>query len=64
MGAFAALLLVWSVALSGHLRPGQCNALDLGCALCAAVSFVLFELRMYAWRRANRMVPFPWRMNR
>jgi sterol desaturase/sphingolipid hydroxylase (fatty acid hydroxylase superfamily) len=64
VGAAAAPLLVLSVELAAANGLGLCHALDLGWPLCAAVTFVLFDLWMYAWHRANHRVPFLWRFHR
>ncbi len=46
------------------LDPGGLNQPALGWAACAALTFVLFDLWMYAWHRANHRVPFLWRFHR
>jgi sterol desaturase/sphingolipid hydroxylase (fatty acid hydroxylase superfamily) len=64
VGALAAPLLVVSVTLADSRGWGLCNLMDLGWWPCALVSFVLFDLWMYAWHRANHEIPFLWRFHR
>jgi sterol desaturase/sphingolipid hydroxylase (fatty acid hydroxylase superfamily) len=64
VGAVAAPLLVLSVEYAASHKLGLCPALELGWPVCAALTFVLFDLWMYAWHRANHRVPFLWRFHR
>ena len=63
-GAIAAPLLVWSVRFAETHGLGLCHRLDIGWPVCAALTFVLFDLWMYAWHRANHRIPFLWRFHR
>jgi sterol desaturase/sphingolipid hydroxylase (fatty acid hydroxylase superfamily) len=63
-GAIMAPLLVLSVEFAAANDLGLCNALNLPWPLCALATFVLFDLWMYAWHRANHVVPFLWRFHR
>ncbi len=64
VGAAAAPLLVLSVELAAANGIGLCPALGLGWPACAALTFVLFDLWMYAWHRANHRIPVLWRLHR
>jgi sterol desaturase/sphingolipid hydroxylase (fatty acid hydroxylase superfamily) len=64
VGAVAAPLLVLATELSATHGIGLCHGLGLGWAGCALVTFVLFDLWMYAWHRMNHEVPFLWRFHR
>ncbi|WP_295879981.1 sterol desaturase family protein [uncultured Thiohalocapsa sp.] len=64
VAAVAAPLLVLSVEYAAARDLGLCHALGLGWPACAALTFVLFDLWMYAWHRANHQVPFLWRFHR
>jgi sterol desaturase/sphingolipid hydroxylase (fatty acid hydroxylase superfamily) len=63
-GAAAAPLLVASVQLAETQGFGLCRSVELGWPLCALLSFLLFDLWMYTWHRANHEVPFLWRFHR
>jgi sterol desaturase/sphingolipid hydroxylase (fatty acid hydroxylase superfamily) len=67
-GAIMAPLLVASVQFAETNGLGLCHAPAPGWApgwvMCAATTFVLFDLWMYAWHRANHRVPFLWRFHR
>ncbi len=64
IGALVAPLLVASVGLAEARGWGLCHMADLGWIGCALLTFVLFDLWMYAWHRANHEVPFLWRFHR
>lgn len=64
VAAMAAPLLVLSVEYAAAHDLGLCHALGLGWPACAALTFVLFDLWMYAWHRANHQMPFLWRFHR
>ena len=64
VGAAAAPLLVLSVELAAANGLGLCPVLGLGWPACAALTFVLFDLWMYAWHRANHRIPVLWRLHR
>jgi sterol desaturase/sphingolipid hydroxylase (fatty acid hydroxylase superfamily) len=64
VGAVAAPLMVAAVGLAEARGWGLCNIADLGWAGCALATFVLFDLWMYAWHRANHEIPFLWRFHR
>jgi sterol desaturase/sphingolipid hydroxylase (fatty acid hydroxylase superfamily) len=64
VGALAAPLLVASVMLAETHGWGLCHVADLNWPACALVSFILFDLWMYAWHRANHEIPFLWRFHR
>ncbi|NEX18998.1 sterol desaturase family protein [Thiorhodococcus mannitoliphagus] len=64
VGALLAPLLSGATQLSAHLGLGLCHWVDapgLGCGLAA---FILFDLWMYAWHRANHRIPSLWRLHR
>jgi len=64
LGALMAPLLLWSTSLAAEHGIGLCNMGELHPAICAVVAFVLFDLWMYAWHRANHEIPFLWRFHR
>ena len=64
VGAAAAPLLVLSVELASANGLGLCPMLGLGWPGCAVVTFVLFDLWMYIWHRANHRIPVLWRLHR
>lgn len=64
VGAVLAPLWMGATQLGEQLGIGLCHWLDgpgLGCALAA---FLLFDLWMYAWHRANHRIPLLWRLHR
>ncbi|MGB5737255.1 MAG: sterol desaturase family protein [Thiohalocapsa sp.] len=66
-GAFGALmapLLLLSTQLASDQGIGLVIWLDLHPVARALVSFVLFDLWMYSWHRANHEFPFLWRFHR
>lgn len=64
LGALMAPLVVLSTRLAAEHGIGLCNLVDLHPAACAVMAFLLFDLWMYAWHRANHLVPFLWRFHR
>jgi sterol desaturase/sphingolipid hydroxylase (fatty acid hydroxylase superfamily) len=64
VGALTAPLLVLATELSAASGIGLCHGLGLGWAGCALLTFVLFDLWMYAWHRLNHEVPLLWRLHR
>jgi sterol desaturase/sphingolipid hydroxylase (fatty acid hydroxylase superfamily) len=71
VSALAAPLLVLSVRFAEARGIGLCHMPGLeteqsswGWAACALATFVLFDLWMYAWHRANHRVPVLWRFHR
>ena len=64
LGALMAPLLLLSTQFAAERGIGLCNWIDIHPAACAVVTFVLFDLWMYAWHRANHEIPFLWRFHR
>lgn len=64
VGALTAPLLVLATDLSAASGIGLCHGLGLGWAGCALLTFVLFDLWMYAWHRLNHELPLLWRLHR
>ena len=64
VGAALAPLVPVALSFGSEQGWGLCPRLDLGGLGCAAISFLLFDLWMYAWHRANHRVPFLWRLHR
>jgi sterol desaturase/sphingolipid hydroxylase (fatty acid hydroxylase superfamily) len=62
-GALMAPLTVLAIALAERQGIGLCNVLDAQPVVCASVAFVLFDLWMYAWHRANHEIPLLWRFH-
>lgn len=64
VGALMAPLLLLSTQFAAEQGIGLCHWIDGHPAVCAVVTFVLFDLWMYAWHRANHEIPFLWRFHR
>ena len=64
VGAALAPLLLWAFHLGNTQGWGLCLRLGLGGLGSALASFLLFDLWMYAWHRANHQIPFLWRFHR
>lgn len=64
VGALMTPLLVWSVQLATRHDVGLCNMLAIYPAACGLLTFVLFDLWIYAWHRMNHQAPFLWRFHR
>lgn len=64
VGAALAPLVLWAFRFGSEQGWGLCPRLDLGGLGCALIGFLLFDLWMYAWHRANHRVPFLWRFHR
>ncbi|NEV64741.1 sterol desaturase family protein [Thiorhodococcus minor] len=64
VGAVLAPLWIGATQLSAQLGIGLCHWLDGLGAGCALAAFVLFDLWMYAWHRANHRISFLWRFHR
>ena len=64
VGALMAPLLLLSTQFAAEQGIGLCNWVDAHPAVCAVATFVLFDLWMYAWHRANHEIPFLWRFHR
>lgn len=63
VAAATAPLLVLAVQFAQARDLGLCPALGLGGPICGLLTFVLFDLWMYAWHRANHRVPLLWRLH-
>ena len=57
-------LIVWALAWSEARSFGLLRLLSLNAAMETALAFLLFDLWMYGWHRANHAVPFLWRFHR
>lgn len=64
VGAALAPLLIAAASLAQAQGLGLCHWLGLHGALCALMSFLLFDLWMYVWHRANHELPLLWRFHR
>lgn len=64
VGAALTPLLLLSAELAESRGWGLCHLLGLGGPVCGALAFVLFDLWMYAWHRANHQAPLLWRLHR
>ncbi|MGB5833285.1 MAG: sterol desaturase family protein [Thiohalocapsa sp.] len=64
LGALLAPLVVLSTKLAAEQGIGLCNLIDAHPAVCGVVTFLLFDLWMYAWHRANHEIAFLWRFHR
>ncbi|WP_295583602.1 sterol desaturase family protein [uncultured Lamprocystis sp.] len=64
VGAALAPLLLGAMSFGSAQGWGLCPRLDLGGLGGALISFVLFDLWMYGWHRANHRIPFLWRFHR
>lgn len=64
VNAAASPLLLAATQLAAERGWGLCQVLDLGGLACAIIAFVLFDLWMYAWHRANHEFPLLWRFHR
>ncbi|MGD8207090.1 MAG: sterol desaturase family protein, partial [Thiohalocapsa sp.] len=64
IGAAMAPLLALATRLAAEHGIGLCNAVEAPTIACGVVTFVLFDLWMYAWHRANHRIPFLWRFHR
>jgi sterol desaturase/sphingolipid hydroxylase (fatty acid hydroxylase superfamily) len=64
LGALMAPLILLSVQFAADHGIGLCNAAPMHPALCGLLAFVLFDLWMYAWHRANHEISFLWRFHR
>lgn len=64
VGAVLSPLLLIATERAAELGLGLCHWLDLGGLAGGIVAFVLFDLWMYGWHRANHRVPLLWRFHR
>lgn len=64
VGAAMAPATLMATERAAELDLGLCHWLDLGALGCVLLAFVLFDLWMYAWHRANHRVPLLWRFHR
>lgn len=64
VGAALAPLLIGAASLAQAQGLGLCHWLGLDGALCAILTFLLFDLWMYVWHRANHELPLLWRFHR
>lgn len=64
LGALMAPLLLFSIRFAAEHNIGLCHRIDSQPIFCAVLAFILFDLWMYAWHRANHEVGFLWRFHR
>ncbi len=64
VGVLMTPLLSWSVQLAARHDLGRCNPIAIHPVACGVLTFVLFDLWMYAWHRMNHRIPFLWRFHR
>lgn len=64
VGAALAPLAQQAIDLANTQAWGLCNQPGLGGLGCALTGFVLFDLWMYLWHRANHQIRFLWRLHR
>lgn len=64
VGAAFTPLLLLATEVSAERGWGLCHLFGLSGLPCAVLAFVLFDLWMYAWHRANHELAFLWRFHR
>jgi len=63
IGILMTPLVLWSVRLAARHDLGLCNLIAIYPVACGLLTFVLFDLWMYVWRRMNHQLPFLWRFH-